>query len=70
VIPALSFAAAANEVPSLNPIGASRNIHMEDMQNGWPQSRSSSDWLHSDLKNIAYPYVYEFYERVIQEGGL
>jgi plasmid maintenance system killer protein len=69
-IPALSFAAAANEVPSLNTVGGSRNIHLEALQNGWPSIRSNDDWLHSDLKNIALPYISKFYDRVVSEGGL
>jgi hypothetical protein len=69
-IPAMSFAAAANEISSLDSIESSRNIHMQSLQNGWPPARSNSDWKHSDLKHIAFPYICEFYERVVQEGGL
>ncbi len=70
-IPARSFAAASNEVNKFNPpVGPSRNIHMHGLQNGWPSSRPNTNWLHSDLKNIAFSYVYKFYNRVIQEGGL
>ena len=70
-IPSRSFAAAANEVDKFNPpVGPSRNIHMQGLQNGWPSSRGNTDWLHSDLKNIAFPYVYKFYDEVIQKGGL
>ena len=69
-IPALSFAAAANEISSLAP---GRNIHMEAQRDGWPSSRPSApddNWLHSDLKNVAYPYITQFYDELVTTGGL
>ena len=27
-------------------------------------------WLHSDMKDRAYFYVFKFYEKVIEVGGL
>jgi hypothetical protein len=71
-IPALSFAAAANTV---NVLGETRNIHMQTLRSGWPQNRLDdpelgNNWLHSDMKNIAFPYISQFYDRVVQEGGL
>lgn len=40
----------------------------EGFQNGWP--RSSTDWLHSDLREVAYLYVYRLYDQFRDLGGL
>jgi len=38
----------------------------------WPQERTSKvygdRWLHSDIKNIAMPYLYPVYEIMLKEG--
>ena len=38
----------------------------------WPQERTSKvyldRWLHSDIKNIAMPYIYTIYEVMLIEG--
>ena len=36
--------------------------------NGW--GRGSPDWHHSDMKDMAYFYVYKLYEQLIQKGDL
>ena len=77
-IPAVSFAAAANSLNVLDEQpGGERNIDMEDERVGgqWPQVRLEDElladnWLHSDIKNIAYPYIEPLYERIVLEGGL
>ncbi len=39
--------------------------------NGWPTfSTWNQRWLHSDMKDRAYFYVFKFYEQVIEVGGL
>jgi len=47
--------------------------------NGWPTRYISGiflgtdwedRWLHSDMKNISYYYVYKFYEKLKETGGL
>ena len=63
-IPATSRAAGKNDV-----LGRfSANIDLMSKQSGWP--RSSSDWLHSDFKNVAYPYVNSFFDDMVSKGGL
>jgi len=56
-----------------------RNFNMntvgdEGFQNGWPEGRVNSDlgnrWLHSDLRAIAYRYVYKLFEKFVDLGGL
>ena len=39
--------------------------------NGWPEfSIWEQRWLHSDMKDRAYFYVFKFYEKVMNVGGL
>ena len=39
--------------------------------NTWPaRSKYNGRWCHSDLKDVAYFYVFKFYEKVIEKGGL
>ena len=40
--------------------------------NGWPTRSDWEEprWLHSDLKDIAYFYLYKFFENVILKGNL
>lgn len=70
-IPALSFAVATNPV---GIFGVNNNFDVNaEFQNGWPQERLSSvsgnDWLHSDLKNIPYVYLFEYYKKFVEIGG-
>ena len=72
-IPALTFAAAANEVDSFE---FRNNFHMQDLRSSsWPNARTGNStyntrWLHSDLKDIAYPYISGVYDEVVRQGGL
>jgi hypothetical protein len=73
-LPALSYAAAANPVTAL---GNTRNFNMElngRTENRWPTEGHSGDntgnWLHSDFRNVALPYVYQMYEAMIIKGSL
>ena len=76
-IPARTFSAAANSVPELTDrFGKERNIHMEGLRDEgpgkfkvWPENRTSSDllddWLHSDIKQVALPYVHQVYVKML-----
>jgi len=70
-IPARSFAVGAN---FLNDFGVGRNFDMQGMQNGWPAERLSGQhadsWLHGDIRAVAYLYVHEVFDTVVEEGGL
>ena len=75
-IPAQSFAVAANQ---LKPLAAPlRNFDMEDKGRTaslWPTeghtiNASAGRWLHSDLRNVALPYVYKLYNEMIALGSL
>ena len=71
-IPALSLAAGRNEVIKFN---IDNNFDMNlSYKNGWPPSRSvdneSKKWKHSDLRDIAYPYVYNLFVKFTSQGKL
>ena len=65
-IPALSFAAGANE---FKPGVVSANINYTDsayFKNGYPEDLKSKRWRHSDLKRFAYYFVYGFFNKIIE----
>ena len=71
---ALSFAAAANPVARLNDFGE-RNFNMEAMRGNqgspWPSERSADwqrRWLHSDIRNVALPYVHHTFDKMLELG--
>jgi len=71
-IPATSFAAGANEV-GLTTRERNYNMQQErrDLGLPWPASRMDlpgvgSKWLHSDFRNVALPYVFPVYEKMIE----
>ena len=56
-IPAKSFAAGAN--PIGNGVAGNINYQGTPRQNGWP--RSDGNWQHSDIKKVAYFYLFDFF---------
>ena len=76
-IPALTPAAGAEDLTAL---GDNRNFNMDNADgetggilrpNGWPtRSVYDGQWLHSDIKDVAYYYTYKFFEKVIEKGDL
>jgi hypothetical protein len=77
-IPAMSFAAGEDSIDNFNPKGEeSRDFDMEALRDnaksGWPTSRVNAwgtRWLHSDVRDVALPYVYTTYEKMLNLGGL
>jgi hypothetical protein len=63
-IPATSFAAGANHTS-----GVKDNHNMHDfMAEGWPRRKNNKNiWLHSDIKNIAYVFLYPLFDNFIEE---
>lgn len=44
---------------------------MKDMKNGWPNRLEyKQQWLHCDLKDVAYFYNFELWNRLVEEGTL
>jgi hypothetical protein len=71
-IPALSYAAGANRIPSFN--GANFDMEAQGrVPNVWPADGHSGSrfnrWIHSDFKNVALPYVSRMYQSLIDQGG-
>jgi len=67
-IPATSRATGRNEVGGY--FGDNNIDLMKKMKNGWPLKRITQDdpdgrWFHSDSKNVAYPYVYKFFDDMV-----
>jgi len=73
-IPARSFAAGANPIKKLVNFGT--DFDMQSLRDEyWPQERLDNedlllDWLHSDISNMAMPYVHQVYEKMLDEGNL
>lgn len=70
-IPATTFAAGANEIG-----GVSDNVSFHDLMSNesvWPRGRQEDAegggkrnvWHHSDIKNLAYFYVYRLFELIV-----
>ena len=39
--------------------------------NAWPERKNyPGRWCHSDLKDVAYFYVFKFFDKVIEKGSL
>ena len=73
MVPALSFAAGANPVEKFTQkMGEVANFEMpvkfQNKENGWP--RKQPDWLHSDMFNVAYPYIYKLYDEIVKDSAL
>jgi len=64
-IPAQTFAAGANPVTAFGATG-NYNYQSEDATpNGWPKkSGDTKVWEHSDIKKVAYFYIYPFFEKI------
>ena len=79
-IPALSHATGANSVAVLGDENI-KNFNMSasdqgpGFETGWPASRLNDlnlddRWLHSDFKDIAYPFNHKLYDKIVGLGGL
>ena len=66
-IPATSRAAGRNPIADFG-VGGVGNVDLMTKNTGWP--RANENWLHSDFKNVAFPYVHQFFEDVVAKGGL
>jgi hypothetical protein len=71
-IPAVSHALGANSSPAF---AQNLNLSTPDFQTGWPAERLRKDrlksrWLHSDLKDVGYPFNHGLHQLLVQIGGL
>ena len=65
-IPATSFAAGRNPITIFGD-GGNMNFVECKKSNAWP--RNGGEWLHSDIKNVAYFYLSELYRRIVNSSG-
>jgi len=81
MIPAMSPAAGRIPVAVLTPANSpSRHFDMNgtvirpdrgaEGNPPWPGSRPTTDWWHSDLREVAYPYVRGLYKQITLLGNL
>ena len=70
-VPALSSPVGGNAITFGNKI-ENHDLNSSDYRNGWgrPAIEGELPWLHSDMKDMAYFYVYKLYEQLIQKGNL
>ncbi len=69
-VPATSRATGRNPVTLY--FGTNRDLM--GFKDGWPSGRvavnNEGPWFHSDFKNVAYTYVYLFFNDMVLKGGL
>ncbi len=48
------------------------DLNSSDYHNGWGRDvgNDSPSWRHSDMKDMAYFYVYKLYEQLVTKGNL
>jgi hypothetical protein len=65
-IPARTYGVGANPLDVFE--------HSEDMQSmqpsGWPSSRTTTDWHHSDCRDVAYLFTHKLFESIVNLGEL
>jgi len=70
-IPARTLPVGANFVTRL---GVDRNFNMPDeFKNRWPLSRTTEEelkWHHSDVREVAYTYIYKLFDEIVNDGNL
>lgn len=74
-IPALTLPAGANSLIIKDKMDESNNFDMQSwFKNNnmdWPPIRKKDkNWLHSDLKDVSYPFVYNLFDKFVSLGGL
>jgi hypothetical protein len=73
-MPALTLPAGANHVEIFT--NNNLNFDMQDKSfkkknQDWPANRGLDiKWRHSDIREIAYPYIFNLFDKFITQGGL
>ncbi|HRK14114.1 MAG TPA: hypothetical protein PK490_07475 [Prosthecobacter sp.] len=69
--PVRTLPIGANAVAAL---GSQSNFDMNQLfKSGWPQSRrveGRDDWFHSDMREVAYTYIFKMFDKIVNLGGL
>jgi hypothetical protein len=72
-IPALSHTTGGNSVASFADPSGNRNFDMSQLyKNGWPRNHPiyGQQWLHNDIREMAYLHVFKVFDVMVIEGGL
>jgi hypothetical protein len=72
MIPALSLPVGANFVQAIG-LNGNGNFNMDTgFKNGWGRyhTRYQERWLHSDIRDMSYLYVYKVFDKFAEEGVL
>ena len=74
-VPAVSSPVGGNEIAALmNNVDMNLNSELNGVPrpNGWGRVpvKNQIPWLHSDMKDVAFFYVYKLYKQLIQKGKL
>ncbi len=71
-MPALTLPTGANTVEIFkdNNKNFDMPIQFKNDQNDWPSNRIPKDWHHSDIKEVAYTYIYNLFDKFVSLGGL
>jgi hypothetical protein len=68
MFPATTLPIGSTFQPSL---GQENNFDMQtEFKESWPAERQNEDWRHSDLKQVAYPFVFRLFDRLVELGKL
>ena len=64
---------STGSVPTFESQSKFVNLNSSGYKNGWGRSGNpyNDQWLHSDMKDMAYYYVYRLYDELVQkiQGG-
>lgn len=74
-MPSLTLPAGANKLLIENKMQEENNFNMQvvfkNENQDWPAGRGlDSNWRHSDIRNVSYPYIYNLFDRFVTQGGL
>ncbi len=73
-VPAISSPVGGTNI-NVDVILENIDMNLDDIKgvqrpNLWGRRPTKSSWLHSDMKDMAFYYVYKLYEQLIQKGNL
>ena len=72
-IPAVSSATGIRRLPSNCPVVGNFNLNTTDFKSSeWGRNHPVYEkrWLHSDVKDMTFQYVYRFFEDIVTKGTL
>jgi hypothetical protein len=70
-VPAVS--SAAGKVPAFKDPDKCRNLDVGEYKNGWGRKPTEGDtipWLHSDIKDMSYRYIYSLFDEFANKGDM